>query len=254
MIRTDITAATHIAQKILAFRPSALRPFVIGLPTGSTPVGTYNHLIQLHKTKKLSFEHIYTFNMDEYVGLGKGQPESFYETMRELLFKHIDIPEQNINILNGKASSFVEECSRYERKIRSLGGIHLFVGGVGVYGHLAFNEPGEPGTSFDSRTRRVALSQVTIKANARFFSDNEAQVPRKALTVGLATIMEAKEIMLLAAGLQKAPVIKKIIEEQPSDLVPASIVKKHQKSLLVCDLDAASLVRKSIGHDSIDND
>ena len=151
-------AARHIVNRINAFKPTADRPFVLGLPTGGTPMTTYKALVEMHKAGQVSFKHVVTFNMDEYVGLPKEHPESYYSFMHRNFFDHVDIPAENINLLNGNAPDIDAECRQYEEKIRSYGKIHLFMGGVGNDGHIAFNEPA---SSLASRTRIKTLTHDT---------------------------------------------------------------------------------------------
>ena len=172
-------AAAYIVKRIKEFGPSADRPFVLGLPTGSTPLGTYRELIKLYNEKKISFANVVTFNMDEYIGLPVDHPESYHSFMWNNFFKYIDIKKENANILNGNAADPEEECVRYEEKIKSYGGIRLFMGGVGPDGHIAFNEPG---SSLTSRTRVKSLTTDTIIANSRFFDHDITKVPKTALT------------------------------------------------------------------------
>ena len=143
-------AANHIVERINAFKPTAKKPFILGLPTGSTPLGTYKELIRLYKKGQVSFKNVVTFNMDEYVRIPEDHPESYHSFMWNNFFKHIDIKKENVNILNGNAEDLEAECARYEEKIKSYGGIDLFMGGIGPDGHIAFNEPG---SSLTSRTR-----------------------------------------------------------------------------------------------------
>jgi glucosamine-6-phosphate isomerase len=167
--------ANYLVAKINTFAPTVERPFVLGLPTGSTPLGTYKKLIELYRSKVVSFQHVITFNMDEYVGLPKNHPQSYYSFMWDNFFTHIDILSENVNILNGNALDLDEECKNYEEKIQSLGGIKLFLGGIGADGHIAFNEPG---SSLQSRTRIKTLTNDTLIANSRFF-DNDVKDLRK---------------------------------------------------------------------------
>ena len=193
--------ADYIATKINQFSPTIDRPFVLGLPTGSTPMGVYKKLIELCKEGKVSFIHVITFNMDEYVGIPKNHLQSYYSFMWDNFFAHINILPENANILNGNASDLDAECEAYEAKIKSLGGIHLFLGGIGADGHIAFNEPG---SSLHSRTRIKTLTQDTIIANSRFFDNNMNLVPKTALTVGVGTVMDAKEVLIIVNGHNKA--------------------------------------------------
>ena len=159
-------SASYIAQRINESGKSAANPFVLGLPTGSTPLGTYAELIRIYRQGKVSFKNVVTFNMDEYVGIPKEHPQSYYTFMWDNFFSHIDILPQNVNILNGNAVNLKDECADYEARIKAVGGIDLFMGGIGEDGHIAFNEPG---SSLSSRTRDKALNQDTILVNSRFF-------------------------------------------------------------------------------------
>src|SRR3712207_482275 len=179
-------AAEHVIKRINEFNPTPDRKFVLGLPTGSSPEGMYKALVAAYKEGRVSFKHVVTFNMDEYVGLPEQHPESYHSFMARNLFDHIDIEKENIHILNGNATALVAECEHYEQMIAEAGGIDLFVGGIGPDGHIAFNEPG---SSLTSRTREKTLTTDTIIANSRFFGGDEAQVPRSALTVGVGTVM-----------------------------------------------------------------
>ena len=228
--------ARHIVNRIQAFNPSAERPFVLGLPTGSTPIPTYQHLVRLYKNGEVSFKHVVTFNMDEYVGMPEGHPESYRVFMHENLFNHIDIPEENINLLNGNAEDLEAECQRYEDKIASVGGINLFLGGVGTDGHLAFNEPG---SSLSSRTRIKTLTEDTRIVNSRFFDGDMSKVPTLALTVGVETVMSAKEVIILANGHAKSLAVHAAIEGSVNHMWTISALQTHRRGIMVCD-DAAT--------------
>ncbi|HBG35934.1 MAG TPA: glucosamine-6-phosphate deaminase, partial [Treponema sp.] len=170
----SLWAANHIARRINETAPTAKKPFVLGLPTGGTPIGTYRALIALNKAGKVSFEHVVTFNMDEYVGLPSDHPQSYHRFMWDNFFSHVNIKKENVHILNGMAQDLDAECEAYEKTIASFGGIKLFLGGVGVDGHIAFNEPG---SSLTSRTRIKTLTRETIQVNSRFFGGDISQVP-----------------------------------------------------------------------------
>ena len=202
--------AVYIVKKIKEFNPSPEKKFVLGLPTGSTPLQMYKRLIQFNKEGIISFKNVITFNMDEYVGLPETHPQSYHYYMYNNFFNHIDIDKENINILNGMTKKYEEECKRYEEKILEAGGIDLFLGGVGVDGHIAFNEPG---SSFKSRTREKQLTEDTIIANSRFFNNDITKVPQSALTVGVSTIMDAKEVLIMVEGNNKARALHMGIEE-----------------------------------------
>lgn len=229
-------AADYVVYKINRFRPTAEKPFVLGLPTGSTPLGMYRELISQYQVGKVSFENVVTFNMDEYIGLPPEHHESYHFFMKESFFKHINIQPKNINILNGMTKDYETECRNYEEKIKSYGKIHLFIGGVGTDGHIAFNEPG---SSLTSRTRVKTLTMDTIKSNARFFNNDINLVPKTALTVGVGTITDAEEVMIIANGENKAQAIRQAVEGSISQMWPISILQMHQHALIVCD-DAAT--------------
>ncbi len=233
--RVSRWAAHYVAWRIRQFRPTADRPFVLGLPTGSTPLGMYEQLVRLCQQGKLSFRHVVTFNMDEYVGLPADHPQSYRAFMWRHLFQHVDIPADNVHIPNGNAEDLEAECRSYEERIRHAGGIHLFVGGIGHDGHLAFNEPG---SSLASRTRIKTLTEDTRRANARFFDGDADQVPRQALTVGIGTIMDAEEVMILVSGASKARALQKVVEEGVNHMWTASALQLHPHGLIVCDQDA----------------
>lgn len=228
-------AAAYIADRINGFGAANNRPFVLGLPTGSSPLGIYKELAGLHKSGKLSFKNTVTFNMDEYVGLEAAHPQSYKSFMRENFFKHVDIPEANTNILNGMAADLSAECERYEEKIIEQGGIELFLGGMGEDGHIAFNEPG---SSLTSRTRIKTLTHETREVNSRFFGGDPAKVPATALTVGVGTIMEAREVVIIACGRRKARALAAAIEGCVTHLWTLSCLQMHPKAIIVCDEDA----------------
>lgn len=230
-------SAYNIARKILKFNPTPDRPFVLGLPTGSTPVETYKELINLYNNRVISFENVITFNMDEYVGLSPEHKQSYHYFMYENLFKYIDIKPENINILDGLAKDLEKECQRYEDKIKSVGGIRLFLGGIGEDGHIAFNEPG---SSLASRTRDKELTYDTILANSRFFDNDVDKVPKLALTVGVGTLMDSQEIMILADGYKKARAVYHGIEGGVNHLWTVSALQLHRRAILVIDETAAS--------------
>jgi glucosamine-6-phosphate deaminase len=227
--------ARHIAKAINSFNPSADRPFVLGLPTGSSPLGTYRELIVLYKEKKVSFQHVVTFNMDEYVGLPKEHPESYYSFMWNNFFSHVDIDRKNVNILNGNAVDLDEECRSYEQRIADTGGIRLFLGGIGVDGHIAFNEPF---SSLTSRTRVKPLTYDTKVANSRFFNHDTSQVPSTALTVGVATVMSAQEVVIVVNGHAKARALQAAVEGPVTHAWTISALQMHPKSIIVCDEEA----------------
>jgi len=227
--------AAYIARKIRDFNPTATKPFVLGLPTGSSPLGTYKELIKMNREKKVTFEHVITFNMDEYVGLPEDHPESYHSFMWNNFFKHVDIQTKNVNILNGNAKDLQKECDEYEKKIKDVGGVHLFLGGIGPDGHIAFNEPG---SSLASRTRIKTLTYDTLVANSRFFNNDISKVPRTALTVGVATILDAKEVVIIISGHSKSRALAHVVESGVNHMWTVSALQLHPKGMIVCDDDA----------------
>ena len=225
-------AARYIVDAINKFAPTSERPFVLGLPTGGTPLTAYKALIALYKAGEVSFKNVVTFNMDEYVGLEPSHPESYYSFMHNNFFSHVDIQEKNINLLNGLADDLEEECQRYEDKIKSYGKINLFMGGVGVDGHIAFNEPG---SSLSSRTRVKTLTPDTLQANSRFFDNDINQVPKLALTIGVATLLDAQEVLILVTGHNKALALQAAVEGSINHLWTVTALQLHPKAIMACD-------------------
>ncbi|MBQ6287212.1 MAG: glucosamine-6-phosphate deaminase [Bacteroidales bacterium] len=232
----SIWAARHIASAIKAKAEITDDPFVLGLPTGSTPLDTYEELARMCEAGEVSFKNVITFNMDEYVGIPEKHPESYHSFMYKNLFDKIDIPAGNIHILNGNAPDLDKECEEYEKAIVNAGGIDLFLGGVGEDGHLAFNEPF---SSINSRTRVVTLTQDTIEVNSRFFGGDTSQVPKRAMSVGVATVCSAKEVLILAFGSKKARVVAQAIEGPVTHYITLSALQLHENGLVVLDEPAA---------------
>ncbi|KAJ3727052.1 glucosamine-6-phosphate isomerase [Lentinula raphanica] len=232
--------ANYICRRINDFAPTAEKPFVLGLPTGSSPIPTYKALIKLVKAGKLSFKHVVTFNMDEYVGLPQDHPESYHTFMFREFFSHVDIPASQVHILNGNATDLIAECNAYEEKIKEYGGIELFLGGIGEDGHIAFNEPG---SSLASRTRIKTLAYDTILANARFFNNDISAVPHMALTVGVATVLDSREVVVVVTGQRKALALSKAIEGGVNHLWTLSALQLHPWALIVVDEDATAELR-----------
>nr|WP_086940811.1 glucosamine-6-phosphate deaminase [Thaumasiovibrio occultus] len=230
--KVGLWSARYIADRINAFNPTADRPFVLGLPTGGTPLATYKRLIELYNQGEVSFKHVVTFNMDEYIGISADHPESYRSFMYNNFFSHIDIQEENINLLNGNTDDHDAECQRYEDKIKSYGKINLFMGGVGNDGHIAFNEPA---SSLSSRTRIKTLTEDTRIANSRFFDGDMDQVPKYALTIGVGTLLDAEEIMILVTGHNKGLALEAAVEGCVNHLWTVSALQLHPKSLIVCD-------------------
>mgnify|MGYP002624052323 CR=1 FL=1 len=232
-------AAQYIADKINTLAPTPNHPFVLGLPTGSTPLGVYKELIKMYQQGKVSFANVTTFNMDEYVGLPAEHPQSYHYFMFENFFNYIDIKKENIHILDGTAPDIEKECDDYEKAILACGGIDLFLGGIGEDGHIAFNEPF---SSLNSRTRIKTLTSDTIKVNSRFFDNDISQVPTTAITVGVGTIMDAREVMILANGAKKSKAVYQGIEGAISHKWTITALQNHKHGIIVCDDAAASLL------------
>ncbi|MGY0693518.1 glucosamine-6-phosphate deaminase [Virgibacillus sp. FSP13] len=207
---------------------------VLGLATGSTPEGLYQQLIEQHSNGELSFKNTTTFNLDEYVGLAKNDPNSYYYYMHEKLFKHIDIPTDQANLPSGVGNDLEKGCQDYELKISQAGNVDIQVLGIGLNGHIGFNEPGTP---FSSRTHIVDLDESTREANARFFNSID-DVPTRAITMGINSIMESKQIVLLVSGEKKKDAVARLVNGEVSESFPASILQKHENVVLIAD-DAA---------------
>lgn len=229
--------ADYISSKIREKADQSSTPFVLGLPTGSTPLGIYRELINLYNEKKISFKNVITFNMDEYVGIPEDHPESYHTFMWKNFFSHIDILPENVHILNGNNPDLQKECKSYEEAIQKAGGIDLFLGGVGEDGHIAFNEPS---SSLASRTRVKTLTQDTIIVNSRFFDNNIEAVPKQALTVGVGTIMDAKEVLIIVNGYKKARALQQAVEGAVSQQWTITALQLHQHGIIICDEDATA--------------
>ncbi len=225
-------AAEHVIKRINEFNPTPEKPFVLGLPTGSSPEGMYAELVKANKEGRVSFKNVLTYNMDEYVNLEESHPESYHSFMARNLFDHIDCPKENIHILNGNAEDLAAECAHYEEMIAEAGGIDLFIGGIGPDGHIAFNEPG---SSLSSRTRVKTLTTDTIIANSRFFDNDVNKVPKHALTVGVGTVMDAREVMILVNGHHKARALQAAVEGSVNHMWTISALQMHQHGIIVCD-------------------
>jgi len=235
-------AANYVARRINASNPSEPEPFVVGLPTGSSPLGMYKELINLNKADRVTFRNVVTFNMDEYVNLPEDHPESYHSFMWNNFFSYVDIRKENVNILNGNAPDLEAECAGYEDKIKAAGGVNLFVGGIGPDGHIAFNEPG---SSLSSRTRVKTLMVDTRIANSRFFDGDVDKVPATALTVGVGTVMDADEVMIIVNGHNKARALRHAIEGSVNHMWTISALQLHRKGIIVC--DEAATVELKVG-------
>ncbi|OGS23791.1 MAG: glucosamine-6-phosphate deaminase [Elusimicrobia bacterium RIFOXYB2_FULL_48_7] len=232
--------AAYIADKIK--KAGTQKPYVIGLPTGSSPLDTYKEMVNIHKAGKLSFKNVISFNMDEYVAIPKDHPESYYSFMWNNLFSKVDAVKENVNILNGNAKDLDAECADYEARIKKVGPIKLFLGGIGPDGHIAFNEPG---SSLSSRTRVKTLTYDTIVANSRFFDNDINKVPKMALTVGVGTVMDSEEVVILVTGHKKARALQKVVEEGINHMWTVSMLQLHHKGMIVCDDEATAELKVS---------
>jgi len=212
---------------------------VLGLATGSTPIGVYKNLIQMYREKRLDFSRIRTFNLDEYLGLAPNHNQSYHYFMQENLFKHINIKPENVHIPDGNTNDITGFCKWYESEIKKVGGIDIQLLGLGANGHIGFNEPG---SSLTSKTRVKKLTKKTITDNSRFFKSPQ-EVPQFAITMGIGTIMSAKEVVLIANGKNKADAIAKVVEGPITSMVPGSILQMHQKAFIFVDRLAGSKLK-----------
>ncbi len=224
--------AAAIVIELLEEKPDA----VLGLPTGGTPVGFYDALV----ASGVSLARARTFNLDEYLGLPRTHPESYYSFMKRMLYDRTDLRPENCHIPDGNAPDPEAECRRYEEAIRAAGGLDIVLLGVGHNGHIGFNEPGSP---WDGRTRVVELAERTREANARFFSSID-EVPRRAITMGIGTILEARRLLLLASGSGKALIVQRLVEGEPTEEVPATALHFHPDATVLLDTEAASLLKR----------
>jgi glucosamine-6-phosphate deaminase len=224
--------AAQLVVEVLNTRPNA----VLGMATGSTPLGLYQELVRLHKEEAVDFSRVTTFNLDEYVGLPVTHPQSYHHFMHEHFFRHVNIPAQNINIPSGTTSNYPAFCAWYEQRIAECGGIDLQILGIGSDGHIAFNEPT---SSLSSRTRLKTLSKQTIDDNARFFERRE-DVPVYAITMGVGTILDARQLVLVASGEAKAWAVAQAVEGPVTSMVTASALQLHQDATVIVDEEAAS--------------
>lgn len=230
----DYEEMSEKAANIVIEHMKSLKRPVIGFATGSTPIGLYNCLVKKYQQKEVSFKNATTFNLDEYVGLPKENKNSYHYYMHENLFQHIDIQPENVHIPNGMVEDLEQECTAYDRLI-SKNKIDIQILGLGLNGHIGFNEPG---TSFKSRTHIVKLDQSTRKANARFFQSID-EVPTEAITMGIETIMESKKILLLVSGKKKADALARLLGNSDiSEEFPASILRQHNDVTVIADEEA----------------
>ncbi|MFA6844496.1 MAG: glucosamine-6-phosphate deaminase [Sphaerochaetaceae bacterium] len=231
----SLWTARYIANTINSFGPTEEKPFVLGLPTGSSPLGTYAELIRLNKAGYVSFRNVVTFNMDEYVGLPSEHPQSYHTFMWSNFFSFVDIRKENVHILDGMAKNLEKECLDYEAEIQRYGGIRLFLGGIGADGHIAFNEPF---SSLSSRTRIKSLTYDTKVMNSRFFEGDISKVPSQALTVGVQTVTDSQEVIILVNGHTKARALQASVEGAVSQMWTCSALQMHKKAIFVCDEQA----------------
>lgn len=228
-----IAAGNYMCGQVLQ-KPNS----ILGLATGSTPLKPYSQMIELYKKGVVDFSKVTTFNLDEYVNLDVNDKNSYHNFMHESLFDHINIPEENINFLDGNAEDPEEECRRYEEKIKAAGGIDIQLLGIGSNGHIAFNEPAD---CFQRWSHVVTLKESTVKDNSRFFKSID-EVPTQAVTMGIGSIMQAKKILIIAIGENKAKAIKQLIDGNVTPMCPASVLQFHTDVTLMLDKAAASLI------------
>lgn len=228
-----IAAGNYMCGQVLQ-KPNS----VLGLATGSTPLKPYGQMIELYKKGIVDFSKVTTFNLDEYVNLDVNDKNSYHSFMHENLFDHINIPEENINFLDGNAKDPEAECRRYEEKIKAAGGIDIQLLGIGSNGHIAFNEPAD---CFQRWSHVVTLKESTVKDNSRFFKSID-EVPTQAVTMGIGSIMQAKKILIIAIGENKAKAIKQLIDGNVTPMCPASVLQFHTNVTLMLDKAAASLI------------
>ncbi len=227
--------AAKIVSSQLIVKPNS----ILGLATGSTPIGLYQNLIQMNKKGEIDFSEVKTFNLDEYYPIKKSNDQSYDYFMNEQLFSKVNIDKKNIDIPNGEADDPVIECERYENELSKIGGVDLQVLGIGQNGHIAFNEPDE---NLVAVTHLTDLTQNTIEANARFFESAD-DVPKKALTMGMGSILKAKKIIILANGANKAKAVSELLNDNINTSNPATMLKVHQDVTLICDKEAFSLAK-----------
>jgi glucosamine-6-phosphate deaminase len=232
---TEKFAAAALARQIAA-RVAAKPDLVLGLPTGRTPVPLYKQIVALFKAGEIDLSRVTTFNLDEFVGVAPNDPGSYHHFMRQHLFAHVNIPPDRTHVLNGTAANAEAECARYERAILDAGGIDLQLLGIGTNGHIGFNEPAR---ELQAHTHKVALHESSRRANRGLFGNDPARVPREALSMGMATILNAREIVLLAMGKSKAGCIERVVNGPLTTRLPASFLQLHRRVELVLDEGAA---------------
>ncbi|MDF9824024.1 glucosamine-6-phosphate deaminase [Breznakia sp. PF5-3] len=224
--------AYEVMKEVVVNKPTA----VLGLATGSSPIGLYGEMIADYKAGNVSYKDVTTFNLDEYVGIAKDHPESYSTFMHKELFDHIDVKEANVHLPYGNTQA---DCDAYEKAMSDVR-VDIQVLGIGRNGHIGFNEPG---TSFDSLTHIVSLDQKTIEDNARFFDNDVTKVPKQAISMGIATIMKAKKILLIATGENKADAVEAMVNGPIDESMPASILQNHDNVVVFVDEAAASKLK-----------
>ena len=238
IIEKDYEAMSKKAALLVASQVRLKEDSVLGLATGSTPIGMYNELIEMYEKDEIDFSKVKTFNLDEYCNLPPENPQSYHYYMNENFFNHVNIPGENINLLDGMTDDLKKECIEYDMKIKRAGGIDLQVLGIGPNGHIGFNEPAE---KLNVKTHQVDLAEETIEANSRFF-DSKEDVPKKAITMGIATILKSNRILLLANGKNKAKAIKETVSGNVTTKVPSSLLQTHPEVTIIVDEEAAELI------------
>mgnify|MGYP000111293388 CR=1 FL=1 len=238
IIEKDYEAMSKKAALLVASQVRLKEDSVLGLATGSTPIGMYNELIDIYEKDEIDFSNVKTFNLDEYCSLPADNPQSYHYYMDDNFFDHVNIPAENINLLDGMTDDLKKECIEYDMKIKRVGGIDLQVLGIGPNGHIGFNEPAE---KLNVKTHQVDLAQETIEANSRFFESKE-DVPKKAITMGIATILKSNRILLLANGKNKAKAIKETVSGNVTTKVPSSLLQTHPEVTIIVDEEAAELI------------
>ncbi|SHK07216.1 glucosamine-6-phosphate deaminase [Paramaledivibacter caminithermalis] len=240
IVEKDYKELSKKAANILASQIILKPDSVLGLATGSTPIGTYEELVGIYKKGNINFSEVVTFNLDEYYGLDSSNQQSYYYFMNKYLFRHINIKTENIHIPNGRTKDVDLECRDYEERIKAAGGIDIQLLGIGRNGHIGFNEPD---VKFEALTHLVTLDEDTIKANSRFFPSIE-DVPKQAISMGIKTIMRSKKILLLASGRQKSQTIYEMIKGKITPKLPASVLQLHPDVTVIIDEEAAILLKK----------
>jgi glucosamine-6-phosphate deaminase len=243
IVKKNYDEMSKICAQMIADKVKNNPNIVLGLATGSTPIGTYKELIKIYNEDNLDFSRVTTFNLDEYIGLSKENPNSYYHFMMENLFKWINIDINNVNIPNGIADDLEKEVKEYEEKLVKSGGVDIQLLGIGGNGHIAFNEPAE---YLNTKTSIVELTEETIRANSRFFNSLE-EVPKKAISMGIGSILRSREIILLASGKSKSKALFEFLtNDKVTTFLPVSFLHLHSNVVVICDEDAYSLVKEEL--------